>query len=207
MLRFPPSPKSKLDPNRLENEEKKGTWIAQRKFNGQRNLIHVLNGKVELWNRHGVRHRNYKPDPILIKQILSLNLDPTKEYWLDGELLAAKPGNKEFKGTIVLFDIIQAGKYLYGINQMERLQILNDICRNPQILCEAGFALKVTSNIWLAENFVNDFEGEFQRFIDHDVIEGLVLRDKNAVLDNLGTAPYEVNWIIRVRKPHKNYGF
>ena len=48
------------------------------------------------------------------------------EYWLDGEVLI-KTKAKDTKGKIVLFDILQAGKYLFMKfhDQMGRLAMLN----------------------------------------------------------------------------------
>ena len=41
LIRHPPRPVSRLHPKFLSNEEKGGKWVAQLKFNGQRNLIYV----------------------------------------------------------------------------------------------------------------------------------------------------------------------
>jgi hypothetical protein len=209
---YPPHPDNKISPHRLGEYEKSQKWIVQRKFNGTHILVHVSpDKKVSMLTRHGTAPKLFSLTKSHINQILSLNLESNKEYWLNGELLDHKTKNKNYKGKIILFDVLQAGQYLImKKNQQERLELLNDICRNPKKLEPYfGIALEVTPDIWLAENWENEFEKHFQEFIHMDEIEGLVLRKKNSFIDNFGQKEYGVNWIIRCRKPHSggSYSF
>ena len=144
----------------------------------------------------------------MVTQFLSLpGLEPNKEYWLDGELLI-KTKATDTKDKIVLFDVLQAGKYLFGKNQMDRLALLNQICGNPKDFDpQRGMGFLVTADILLAPVFETDFVNRFQEKIEFDECEGLVLRKRNSTLDNFGAKEYEVGWIVRCRKPHKNYRF
>ena len=101
------------------------------------------------------------------------------------------------------------GKYLFGSpTQMVRLELLRKICRSPKNLEPAnGIALVVTDHIWMAETWDKDFVKHFNLFLATDEIEGVVLREKNSVINHVGTKEYEIDWIIRCRKPHKNYNF
>lgn len=206
---FPPRPKGAMTAVHLEGYENSSLWVAQRKFNGNRNIIHVENGKVSFFNRHAKPHVRFVPSKSLIEQVNSLNLDPKLSYWLDGELLHEKTKNPIYKNRIVLYDILQAGRYLFGSpTQLVRLQLLNEICGNPNVRePENGIALIVTENIWMAETFLNGFKDRFNDLIGLDEIEGLVLRKRASVLDNTGKKEYNCSWIIRCRKPHKNYNF
>jgi hypothetical protein len=142
-------------------------------------------------------------------QILSLRLVAGKEYWLDGELLHSKTADVRYKNRIVLFDVLQAGNYLFGSpTLMGRYQMLQDICRFPQNLEPfEGIAISVTENVWLAETFDRDFARVWNQFINLSEIEGLVLKKPNSVLDTFGTKETEVGWQLRCRKEHKNYAF
>lgn len=209
---FPPHPENKILPQRLGDYEKSGNWIAQRKFNGTHVLLHIsTDRKVTILTRHGTTPKLFNLTKSHIDQILSLNLEPEKEYWLNGELLDHKTKNKNYKNKIILFDILQAGEYLImKMNQKDRLDLLAKICRNPtELEPNSGIALQATPDIWLAENFSNEFEKHFEEFIHLDEIEGLVLRKKNSFIDNYGQREYSVNWIIRCRKPHSggSYNF
>lgn len=204
---YPPRPVSKIVAGELGKYEASGKWVAQRKFNGTRNLIHILpDGQVELFTRYGEPHKQFEMSDSLRNQILSLNIQGGLEYWLDGELLDAKTSTPAYKGRIVMYDVLFARKYLFGVNQMKRLDTLRDLCGDPQELePNLGLALRVSDHLWMAETFVAGFHEEYERFIDQPEIEGLVLRRKDATLDHVGTKPFEVSWVLRCRKPHKNY--
>jgi hypothetical protein len=95
-------------------------------------------------------------------------------------------------------------------SQEERLDMLQKICKSPKNLePNFGIALEVAPDIWLAENWKEDFEKHFKEFNHLDEIEGLVLRKKNSVIDNFGQREYTVKWIVRCRKPHSggSYNF
>lgn len=208
MFFYPPRPKGKLAPNLLKLYDN-GMWFAQRKYNGTRNCIEITpQGEVKLWNRQGESHRQYQMPNSMEQQILSLNFERGTPYYLDSELMHAK--TTEMKGKIVLFDILQAGDYLFGVTQAMRKKILFDICRQPSQLVNwkgVGFALKITDDLWLAETFYENFVDRFKESFGIDELEGLVLRQRNAPLDVVGSKPEDVVWQLRVRKPHKNYVF
>jgi len=201
---YPPRPIGKTTPNQLSMYEKTGKWIVQRKFNGTRILLYVCGNTIRMLNRHGIAPKQFNLTSSLRKEILSLDLSPNLEYWLDAELLDAKTKNLAYKNKIVLFDVLQAGKYFFGGPKLlERYEILKKICRNPhEFEHNKGIALKVTENIWLAENFNHDFKARFNDFITFDEIEGVVLKQKESTIDSFGNSEYEVGWQVRCRKSH-----
>jgi len=197
---YPPRPKGKMPPSDLPHYEKTGKWVAQRKFRGSRAVIHISSDrKITLGNRHGTTFARFSLDRQYRDEILSsLNLQPGLEYWLDGELM-----NKDENATneIILFDVLQVGRYLFNLpTQLERLQMLRDICGNPQKLCRSGIALEVSPRIWMAETFDKDFVTRYKEALPIPQLEGLVLRKKSAGLDNFGHAEYETTNLIRCRK-------
>jgi hypothetical protein len=209
---FPPHPDSKISPHELCDYEKSGKWLAQRKFNGTHVLIYVSKDrKVSILTRHGTPPKLFSLTKSHIDQILSLNLEEGKDYWLNGELLDHKTKSKEYKGKIVLFDVLHAGRYLIRkFDQLQRIELLDEICRHPKILePNHGVALQVTKDLWMAETWKEDFQLHFNELINLDEIEGLILRKKNSYIDNFGQKQYNVSWIVRCRKPHAggNYNF
>jgi ATP-dependent DNA ligase len=205
-LLYPPHPSSKIPNTSLDSYESSGEWIAQRKFNGTHVLVHVFGEKVSILNRHGTSPKMFSLSESHVEQFISLNIDTGKEYWFNGELLDHKTCSPEYKGKIVLFDILQAGRYfMRGPTQSERLDILADICGRPVGLEPGrGIALSVSEDIWLAENWAAGFKDRFSDFLDMDEIEGLVLRKSSSVLESFGQKKYDVHWILRCRKPHKS---
>lgn len=209
---FPPHPELKIPPNKLDEYEKTGKWVAQRKFNGTHVLVHISPERdVTMLTRHGTPPKLFSLTESHKKQILSLNLDEGKEYWLDGELLDHKTKSKEYKGKIVLFDVLHAGRYLINHpNQVERLRMLSEICGEPtRQEPNFGIALQVSDDIWMAETWKSEFSKHYSEFLNLDEIEGLVLRKAASSLDSFGQKEYDVSWMVRCRKPHSGgtYGF
>jgi len=194
----------------LPSYERSGDWIAQRKFRGSRAVVYISKSReVYLGSRHGKPFSNFDLTPSLKEELLSsLTLESGKDYWLDGELM-----NKDVNSTkeIIFFDVLQAGKYLfYKPTQVERLQILNEICNSPTKTCRSGIALEVSANFWLAEWFDSNFEDRYKDSLSNPQLEGLVLRRRNKGLESLGEKEYETPNLIRCRKPfsqEKGYEF
>lgn len=203
---YPPRPEGKIQPSQLSRLEKEQKYVVQRKFNGDRCLVHVENGQVRLFSRYGKPFDRYKTPSFLVKEILSLNL-LDQEYWLDGELLNKNAAKTGVKNTIVLYDVLQAGSYLYGSTQMQRLELLAKIAKKPTELAEPAIALRVSDHVWMAETWDSGFESHFTDFITHFLVEGLVLRLKDSFLDNFGASEYLVKWLIRCRKTGSTYNF
>lgn len=209
---FPPHPDTKIPSARLNDYEKTGQWVAQRKFNGTHILLNISpERKVSILTRHGTPPKLFSLTRSHVDQILSLNLEQGKEYWLNGELLDHKTTDKRYKEKIVLFDVLQAGRYLFrNPTQMVRLEMLNEICGRPTALePNAGIALQVSDQIWMAQTWESNFLERYKELLHMDEIEGLILRKRDSVLDNFGAKEYQVHWILRVRKPHGggNYTF
>lgn len=198
---FPPRPKGRMNPKDLPHYESLGSWCAQRKYNGTRNLIHIEpNGTLTVWGRHGEAHKKFSLSSGYRDEILSaLRLEKGKEYWLDSELMS-----KQTNATneIILYDVLQAGRYFFGSpDQMTRLEILREVCGDPKELEPGGLALKITDRVWMAETFLDHFVDRFNEAFDNPKLEGLVLRKRKATLDHFGNAEYETTSMIRCRKP------
>ena len=197
---YPPRPKGKMLPSDLPYYESTGKWLAQRKFRGSNSVIFISSKReVTLGSRHGDKFAKFVMGSKQKEEFITgLNLKPDTEYWFNGELM-----NKDVDATneIILYDLLQAGRYLFGMTQSDRLQQLSEICGNTQNLCYSKIALQVTPKIWLAEVFYSDFVNRFNESFQVQQLEGLVLRKKNATLDNYGQKEYVTTDLIRCRKP------
>lgn len=200
-LIFPPRPKSKMSPADLPYYESTGEWVAQRKFRGSNCVIYISKDRqITCGSRHGKPFARFDLNQNYCDEIISsLNLNDNLDYWFNGELM-----NKDINSTneIILFDILQAGRYFFGNpNQHERLKLLYEICGQPQKLCETGIAFQVSDRLRLAEVFTKDFSARFEESLPNPQLEGLVLRKKGSALDNLGNFEYETANLLRCRKP------
>jgi hypothetical protein len=219
---YPPYPdqRSKVHPDQLAYLDRTGHWLCQRKFGGSRAVVKVRpgDGACEVWDRHGGTFATLSLTAGLRDCLLGLRL-PADEYWLDGEWLqhkakVAATGRQAVTETIVLFDVLYAGRYLIQSTQQERLDILAEICDLPTRPEPGGRALQVaavgSAQVWMAETFPDDFEYRFYEFVDsdddgndrHPEIEGVVLRHRNFRLTNPGFREYRVKGdVLRCRKP------
>lgn len=202
---YPPRPRASIPPGDLDHYDNTGDWIAQPKYQGTRNLVHIDKGEVSLWSRHGTPHKAFSLSVSLKNEILALpGLEKGVEYWLDGELLYSKTKAIDTKGKIVLFDVLFAGKYLFlAPDQMGRIQMLDDICGNPRTIDPyRQMSYEISESLLMAPYFENKFSEHFRRF-NYDEVEGLVLRRKNSGLDNFGRKEYLANWLVRCRRQSK----
>jgi ATP-dependent DNA ligase len=197
-----------MPPHLLPMYEQQGRWLVQRKFNGSRTVVHVTPaGEVTLWGREGDAHEFEIPHHIA-EEIRSLNL-LGQEYWLDGEFMHRTTA-KQYKNKLILFDVLQAGRYFFlGPKLTDRLLLLDEICRSPKSLETSGrgIALAVTENIWMAQSWKSSFSDRFNDLIDMPEIEGLVVKLADSVLRERGLRYYEVEWQIRCRKESKSYRY
>jgi hypothetical protein len=216
---FPQHPKSGIliAPQQLEEYEAQGHWLAQLKFQGSTSILWVYNDQFMIWNRLGEPFTNYKAKEGMRKCIQSLKLQPDTEYVFNGELLHTKAkhkssGKQAATDTIVLFDVLYIKRYLAVEQLEERLALLTDICRDPQVYDKDKQGLIVAhedeSQIWLAETYYDDFNYHFWKFVDEDaqnndrypLIEGLMLKRKGSTNIGFGSKPVDVTWMTRCRK-------
>ena len=129
---YPPRPKHKIRPSELPKYEAQGIYVVQRKFNGTRTTIHVDGGKIATWTRHNTPHKQWDLTEDVANQIRSLQIKPDSEYWFDAELLNNKTMTPEYKNRLVLFDVLHAGRYLFGgPNVLKRYDLLAISAADP----------------------------------------------------------------------------
>lgn len=216
---FPPHPisSSRIQRSDLSRMEKSGKWLAQLKFNGIHTVVRTDGKKTEIWDRRCDDIVNYKLKSGMARLIANLAKDGT-ETVVVGELLHTKAKSKvtneqAVKDTIVLFDILYRGEYLLDQTQVERLDLLSEICGRPAEKEPKGRGLVVgvegESQLWLAENFSENFLDTFDKYATVDdrhgveqypEIEGLVLRLRDSTISNLGRKLYDVRWMVRCRR-------
>lgn len=198
---FPPRPKGKVPPSELAHLDAQGKWLVQRKFNGDRCVVfRSTDGQISIFSRYGKPYDRYKMSADLRRELAALKFVDGHSYWLDCELV-----HEHFPHTVVIFDLLQAGKYLFGTKQETRLKLLADLCGNPTDKTEPAVALAVSPHVWMAETWEHGFVDRFNDFIGLKAIEGLMLRKRNSVLDNYGGSEYDVTWQVRCRKPGPTY--
>jgi len=207
---YPPRPETSLSPEKLADYE--GKWLAQRKFNGTRTMIEFAPSGIKLWTRHKEEHKAYKPSPAMAECLAMWHdvMGKDARHIIDGELLHNKTRN--IKDVFVAFDVLVFDdQYLVGTKYLERYDHLSTELMGGEFEWEEvsgnHLALQFVPGLWLAENFYANFHAEYERHINLDEIEGLVLKKASAELDYGFKMNNNGSWLLRCRKPSKNYKY
>lgn len=202
---YPPRPKNAIPPSDLDFWDG-GSLLAQPKFNGSNCVIFTNGEDSMIMNRHNQRLTNFRLTPDEIKDIYRGDGD-----WMviNGEYMNKNKKdetNKAFNHKLVIFDILTfGGEYLVGQTFSQRVELLDDIY--GKVECEKDYVYKISDNVYRVKSYDNGFTNLFETLTPIDMIEGLVMKRKNAKLE-IGTN--EMNNIksqIKCRKVTKNYKF
>jgi hypothetical protein len=201
---FPPRPKNAIPDTELEFWDN-GSLIAQPKLNGSNCVIFTNGEKTIVMNRHNQRLTNFNISDNEIKDIYR------GEGWmiLNGEYMnksKSDENNQVFNHKFVIFDILGFNsEYLVGKTFEERIQLLDTIY--GQVDSEKEYLFKVTENVYRVKSYVGDFKSLYDKLTPIDMIEGLVMKRKNARLE-LGTSENNnTKSQLKCRKATKNYKY
>lgn len=198
---FPPRPENAIPSNFLASYERKGWW-AQYKKNGTCNVTFVSPEKeIKVMTRHNEEHKAWLPTDASNKFFKELPGDGW--YVIVSELLHSK--TPTIKDTHYIFDILVAdGRHLTGSTFAERMDILGTFVPPSVETTDSHYV--INPNVWIAKTLYINFEDTFKH-ITNPEDEGLVIKDPNAIL-RLGLRKNSnVNWMVKSRKSHSNYGF
>lgn len=177
-------------------------YVAEAKYNGARCEVHIMDGKVEFWDRHGKR-LDFDTNPLYtelrnkIKKILIKAFGKVGYFLFDGELRHNKV--RGIQGKLVLWDCF--------IHENEFLNRLPYWARRAKIQEK----LKVDNGdfqnepVFLIRQWTTDFKTVYDEYVsgkwgDPDEFEGVVIKNVNGNL-NLGTSSGSPsNWMFKVRK-------
>jgi ATP-dependent DNA ligase len=202
---YPPRPRNAVTPEDL-NFWDNGTLIAQPKLNGSNCVIFTNGENFFIMNRHKQRLTNFKID----------NLELSKIYRGDGEWMIingeymnkskSDENGKVFNHKLVIFDILAYnGEYLVGSTFSERVNLLDNIY--GVVNSEKDYLFSVTDNIYRVKSYNDNFSNIFNKFIEVDMLEGLVMKRANAKLELGATELNNVKSQIKCRKRCKSYKY
>lgn len=165
----------KLDPK---------TWRAEKKYNGIRCILHIFNGEVSFWGRHGELLK-YTPTAELLKAIKGMELEG---YWiLDGELRHNK--TKGISNKLILWDVLCADSIL--LNEPPywvRRSMLEDYTKREAEPLGCTF------------HYQGDWEEIFNSVISDHECEGIVLKNLRGQLRLGRSSAFDSTWMLKIRK-------
>jgi ATP-dependent DNA ligase len=128
---------------------------------------------------------------------------------LNGEYLNKSKQDENrivFNHKLVLFDIlVYNSEYLVGSTFQERIDLLDRLYGQKD--SEKSYLYSISDSVYRVKSFESGFKSTFDEFTKIDMIEGLVLKRKNAKLE-LGTSENNnIKSQLKARKPTKLYKF
>jgi len=201
---YPPRPKNAIPDTELEFWDN-GSLIAQPKLNGSNCTIFTNGVKTIVMNRHNQRLTNFNLSDNEIKDIYR------GSGWmiLNGEYMnksKSDENNQVFNHKFVIFDILAFdGEYLVGKTFEERINLLDEIY--GQVDSEKEYLYKITQNVYRVKSYQTGFKQFYDKYTPIDMIEGVVMKRKNARLE-LGTSENNnTKSQLKCRKATKNYRY
>ena len=175
-------------------------WVAEKKYNGQRCPLWIIDGKVEFWGRHvKLLKYNDDPDPEIVAYLK--DKFPKGVFLFDSELRHNKTVGVRHK--LVIWDtFIFRDRLLNKEQYWTRRAILEARLDWFQSFLEA-----TDNKVKLIQQYPDNFAALYRRVIKDDEIEGLVLKNQHGMLNISRTAGQDSNWMYKVRKPSGRYAF
>jgi len=202
---YPPRPKNSIPKTELIDYDN-GTMISQPKLNGSNTTVYTNGEKVIVMNRHNDRLSRFE-----IKNEEILNLYKGTGGWTvwNGEYMNKSKmdeNGKSFNHKFVIFDIlVNDGDYLIGKTFEQRISILDEMFGNKK--SEKEYLWSISENVYRVRSYENQFDTLFEKLTKIDMLEGLVLKRKNARLEIGNTELNNTKSQIKIRKPTKLYKF
>ena len=202
---FPPRPSNAIPSTDL-NYYDNGSFIGQCKLNGSNATIYTNGVKVIIMNRHGDRLTRFE---INDEEILALYKGTGGWTVINGEYLnknKREETGKSFNHKFVIFDIlVNDGDYLIGKTFKQRVELLDEMFHKNE--CEKDYLWNISDNVYRVKSYENNFSMLFDTLTPIDMIEGLVLKRKNARLEMGNTELNNTKSQVKARKATLNYKF
>ena len=184
-----------------------GSLTAQPKLNGSNCLIFTNGSEMRVMNRHKQILTGFK----LSKEEVNSVLEPKDGLWtvVNGEYLNKNKldeSGQPFNHKLVIFDVLVLNsEYLVGSTFSERIDLMDFIYGTKE--SEKDYLYSSSENIYRVKSFDKGFKGIYDNLTKIDLIEGLVLKRKNAKLELGITEGNNSKSQLKARKPTKNYRY
>ena len=177
---------------------------AQNESTKANTTIYTNGEKHIVMNRHNQRLTNFR---ITDEEVSSMYRGNGEWMVINGEYMNKSQNDetgRPFNHKFVIFDILAYdGDYLVGKTFEERIILLDELY--GQIDSDKEYLFKVTENVYRVKSYVGDFKSLYDKLTPIDMIEGLVMKRKNARLE-LGTSENNnTKSQLKCRKATKNY--
>lgn len=202
---YPPRPKNAVPSTEL-NSYDNGTMIAQPKLDGSNCLIFTDGVQVKTMNRHGESMSRFD---IPKEEILSLYKGRGGWTVINGEYMNKSKREEygiTFNHKFVIFDVLVVdGEYLVGKTFEQRIKMLDDMFGVND--SKFSYLYAVSENVYRMKSFDKSFLERFETLSRIDMVEGLVMKRRNARLEIGNTELNNTKSQLKCRKATKNYKY
>jgi hypothetical protein len=202
---YPTRPKNAIPPEDLDFWDN-NTMISQPKLNGSNASIYTDGQKIIVMNRHAQKLNSVK---VSDSEILSTYRGDGGWMILNCEYMNKSKSDEteqSFNHKFVIFDILAYnGEYLLGSTFSERIKLLDSIYGTND--SDKDYLYSVSDNVYRVKSYESEFKKIFDKLTPIDMIEGLVMKRKNAKLEIGATELNNFKSQLKCRKPTKLYKF
>lgn len=203
---YPTRPKNAIPDSDL-NFWDNGSLIAQPKLNGSNCVIFMNGEKMMIMNRHGQYMTNVNIPRNEVSELF--RGESGKWMVLNGEYLNKSKQDENrvvFNHKLVIFDIlVYNSDYLVGQTFEQRIKLLDDIYGQKD--SEKSYLYSISDDVYRVKSFESGFKSLFDNLTTIDMVEGLVLKRKNAKLEIGSTENNNTKSQIKCRKRCKSYKY
>lgn len=203
---FPPRPHNAIPDSDLTFWDNK-SLIGQPKMNGSNCVIFTDGLKSMIMNRHNQRLTNFEIPQTEFNSLFKCN--PGEWMIINGEYLNKSKLDERgitFNHKLVIFDILAfKSNYLVGSTFLERVELLDELYGKKE--SEKPYLYSISENVYRVKTYETGFKQLYDDMIKIDMIEGLVLKRKNAKLEIGNTENNNTKSQLKARKPTKNYKY
>lgn len=202
---YPPRPKNAIPSTELYSYDN-GSMIAQPKLDGSNCLIFTDGVQVKTMNRHGEPMSRFE---IPKEEILSLYKGSGGWTVINGEYMnksKREDSGATFNHKFVIFDLLVVdGDYLVAKTFDQRIKMLDDMFGVND--SELSYLHGISENVYRVKSFDKSFLERFDTLSRIDMVEGLVMKRRNARLEIGNTELNNTKSQLKCRKATKNYKY
>lgn len=202
---YPPRPKNAIPSTELHSYDN-GSMIAQPKLDGSNCLIFTDGVQVKTMNRHGESMSRFE---ITKDEILSLYKGSGGWTVINGEYMnksKREDSGATFNHKFVIFDLLVVdGDYLVAKTFDQRIKMLDDMFGVND--SDLPYLHGISENVYRVKSFDKSFLERFDTLSRIDMVEGLVMKRRNARLEIGNTELNNTKSQIKCRKATKNYKY
>lgn len=206
---YPCRPANAISPEDL-NSWDNNNMVAQLKTNGSNTVIFTNGETIRVMGRHNQILTNFKisNNEIIENLYNPLNIDG-KWLVINGETLNKSKRDENgliFNQKFIIFDIlVYNSDYLIGKTFSERISLLDNLYGKEG--SDKEYLHGISENIYRVKSYDSNFKYLYENYSKIDLVEGLVIKRKNAKLE-MGDVEKN-NWKsqIKCRKKTLNYKY